>query len=73
LPEVKGEAPSFFGARDVDPQLVTPTITLLCGKEPFVSPVSTAGNPKFSTHGPPLEPPFSFEPMMWLFEFEELV
>jgi len=58
----------------VEPQLVTPTTTLWLAAVPkVVGEVNVGGFPRFTTHGPPLDPPVIREPIIVLFEELALV
>ena len=65
---VKREAPCCLTAVLVKPQLVTPTTMLWDAAEPKLVPARAGARPKFTIHGPPLEPPVCSEPMIVLFE-----
>ena len=64
-----GLAPCCLTAVLVYPQLVVPTTMFGFGYVPGVVPVSAGRKPKFTSHGPPLEPPHMREPMIVLFAF----
>ena len=65
---MNGLAPISLGALLTYPQLATPTTVLGVDSEPDVVPVSAGRLPKFTSHGPPLEPPHISDPMTVLLE-----